>query len=133
MNEKLSEDEHNYKFIGRIGEFCPVAPGKGGGLLYRVKDGKYYAATGTKGYRWIESETIKNLKWESRIDNEYFTKLANDAIEHIQQFGDYEWFVSDDPVKPVVDPANDIADGAPDEVPFDEYENFTAMNKPVKA
>ena len=128
MNENLPEDEHNYKFIGRVGEFVPIAPGKGGGILYRVADDKYYAATGTKGYRWLDSETVKNLKWENRIDNEYFKKEVDDAIEHISQFGDFEWFVSDDPVPPVTDPCY-IPDGLPEEVPFDE--DFTAMNKPV--
>ena len=123
---------HNYKFIGRVGEFVPIAPGKGGGVLYRVADDKYYAATGTKGYRWLDSETVKNLKWENRIDNEYFKKEVDDAVDHIKEFGDFEWFVSDDPVPPVNDPCY-IPDGAPEEVPFDEYDNFTAMNKPVSA
>lgn len=130
MNENLPEDEHSYKFIGRVGEFVPIAPGKGGGVLYRVDDDKYYAATGTKGYRWLDSETVKNLKWEDRIDHEYFRKLADDAISHINEFGDFEWFVSDDKVPPVGDPCY-IPDGVPEEVPFDEVDNFTAMNKPV--
>ena len=128
MNENLPEDEHNYKFIGKVGEFCPIAPGKGGGILYRVADDKYYAAAGTKGYRWLDSETVKNLKWEDRIDDEYFRKLVDDSIEHISEFGDFEWFVSDDPVPPVIDPCY-IPDGIPEEVPFDE--DFPAMNKPV--
>lgn len=132
MNESLPENEHNYKFIGRIGEFVPIKSGEGGGVLYRVKDGKYYAAPGTKGYRWLESETVKNLKWENRIDNEYFKKEVDDAVDHIKEFGDFEWFVSDDPVPPVNDPCY-IPDGAPEEVPFDEYDNFTAMNKPISA
>lgn len=128
MNENLSEDEHNYKFVGKIGEFCPIMPGKGGGVLYRMKDGKYYAVTGTKGYRWLDSETVRNLKWENRIDNDYFKKLVDDAVDHIKEFGDFEWFVSDDPVPPVIDPCY-IPDGVPEEVPFDE--DFPAMNKPV--
>ncbi len=28
----------------------------------REKDGKYYAATGSKGYRWMESEMVKELE-----------------------------------------------------------------------
>lgn len=128
MNENLPEDEHNYKFVGKVGEFCPITPGKGGGVLYRMKDGKYYAVTGTKGYRWLDSETVRNLKWENRIDNDYFKKLVDDAVDHIKEFGDFEWFVSDDPVPPVIDPCY-IPDGVPEEVPFDE--DFPAMNKPV--
>lgn len=123
MNENLSEDEHNYKFIGKVGEFIPVTPGKGGGILYRVKDGKYYAATGTKGYRWIESEMAKNMDWRSLIDHTYFNTLVNDAMDHIKEFGDFEWFVSDDKEFP-----NDIKDDDREEVPFDE--DFKAMNPP---
>ena len=33
---------HDYRFIGKVGNFCPILPGKGGGLLVREKDGKYY-------------------------------------------------------------------------------------------
>ena len=43
---KKDEATHNYIFIGRVGQFCPIKPGAGGGLLMREKDGKYYAATG---------------------------------------------------------------------------------------
>ena len=128
MNENLSEDEHNYRFIGKIGEFVPIAPGKGGGVLYRLKDGKYYAVTGTKGYRWLESETVKNLKWEDRIDKLYFDKLVNDAVEHIKQFGDFEWFVSDDKEKPF-DINNHTTNDDRIEVPFEE--DFKAMNPPA--
>ena len=68
LNEGLGEDEHNYQFVGRTGEFCPIKEGSGGGLLYREKDGKYFAATGTKGYRWLESESIRNLHTEEKIN-----------------------------------------------------------------
>lgn len=127
LNEALPEDEHNYRFVGKVGEFVPIKPGEGGGLLYRYSDGKYYAAAGTKDYRWLESEIVKNAGYESKIDELYFKKLADDAIEHISEFGDYEWFVSDD-----VDPANNISDNAPEEVPWDEVDKFTAMNPPIK-
>ena len=89
---------HNYKFIGKVGSFCPIKPGCGGGVLYREKDGKYYAATGTKGYRWLESEMVQTLGKENDIDMEYYDNLVNDAVEDISQYGDFEWFVSDDPV-----------------------------------
>lgn len=98
MNENLPEDEHNYVFIGRIGSFCPIKAGCNGGILYREKDGKYYAAGGTKGYRWLEAETVKELHKESDIDELYFRSLVDEAIEHISEFGDVEWFTSNDPV-----------------------------------
>lgn len=97
MNEDLPEDEHNYIFIGKVGRFCPIKPGCGGGLLMREKDGKYYAATGTKGYRWLESEMVFELNKLNDIDESHFKALADAAIDTIKKYGDYEWFVSDDP------------------------------------
>lgn len=96
MNENLGEDQHNYQYVGRIGLFCPMKPGVGAGVLLREKDGKYYAATGSKGYRWMESEMVKNLKLESEIDRSYYDNLVNDAVDAISQYGDFEWFVSSD-------------------------------------
>ena len=63
----LIDEGHNYRFIGKVGQFCPIKDGCGGGLLMREKDGKYYAATGSKGYRWLESESYPNIKNCSRI------------------------------------------------------------------
>ena len=97
MNEDVPEDEHNYIFIGKVGRFCPIKPGCGGGLLMREKDGKYYAATGTKGYRWLESESVKLLNKMDTIDESHFKAMADAAIDTIKKYGDYEWFVSDDP------------------------------------
>jgi energy-coupling factor transporter ATP-binding protein EcfA2 len=88
---------HNYRFIGKVGRFCPIKPGCGGGLLMREKDGKYYAATGSKGYRWLESEMVSELGKEDDIDRSYYDKLVNEAVESISKFGDFEWFVSDEP------------------------------------
>lgn len=100
MNEGLAEDEHNYRFIGKVGRFCPIKPGCGGGLLMREKDGKYYAATGTKGYRWLESEIVESMDKMKDIDESHFKAMADTAIDTIKKYGDYEWFVSDDPYTP---------------------------------
>lgn len=97
MNEDLSEDQHNYIFIGKVGNFCPMRPGSGGGVLVREKDGKYYAVGGTKGYRWMESAMVRTLGLEDSIDMTYFEKLAQDAKNEISKYGDYEWFISDRP------------------------------------
>ncbi len=100
MNEGLQENEHNYRFIGKVGRFCPIKPGCGGGLLMREKDGKYYAATGTKGYRWLESEIVESMDKMKDIDESHFKAMADTAIDTIKKYGDYEWFVSDDPYTP---------------------------------
>lgn len=101
-NEGLPEGEHNYHFVGKIGNFCPIKPGCGGGELLRIgtdKDGevKYSSATGAKGYRWLESEMVRELGKQDDIDRSYYNKLVDDAVENISQYGDFEWFVSDDP------------------------------------
>jgi hypothetical protein len=95
-------DSDSPEFIGRVGSFCPIKPGCGGGELLREsrdKDGnvKYGAATGTKGYFWLESEAVKLLGKEDDIDLSYYDKMVDDAVEAISKYGDFEWFVSDDP------------------------------------
>ena len=92
--KKIIETGHDYKFIGKVGNFCPILPGKGGGLLVREKDGKYYSATGSKGYRWLESEMIRGSN-ETYIDRRYYDNLVEEAINTISEFGDFEMFVSD--------------------------------------
>ena len=62
----------------------------------REKDGKYYAATGSKGYRWLESEMVKTLGKEGDIDKSYYNHLVDEAVETISKYGDFEWFVSND-------------------------------------
>lgn len=99
MNESLSENEHDYRFIGKIGNFCPISSGCGGGELLReatdkVGNIKYAAATGSKGYRWLEAEMVKTLGKEKDINRDYYNKLVNDAIDTISKYGDFEWFVS---------------------------------------
>ncbi len=97
--EELSEliaKGHNYIFIGKVGQFCPIKPGCGGGLLMREQNGKYNSATGAKGYRWLESEMVRELGKEDEIDRSYYDKMVDDAVSAISEFGDFEWFVSDD-------------------------------------
>lgn len=101
MNERLPEGEHNYQFIGKVGQFCPIKPGCGGGELVREgvdKDGntKYDSASGAKGYRWLESEMVRVLGKEEDIDRSFYGKLVDDAVESISQYGDFEQFVGDD-------------------------------------
>lgn len=93
---KIIADGHRYRFIGKIGQFCPIKDGCGGGLLMREKGGKYYAVTGSKGYRWLESEMVRELDKHTDIDRSYYDKLVDDAVKTISEYGDFEWFVSDD-------------------------------------
>ena len=117
---KKDEATHNYIFIGRVGQFCPIKSGAGGGLLMREKDGRYYAATGSKGYRWLESEMVKELSKEDSVDRSYYDKLVDDAVETISKYGDFEWFISDDPYipKPKLEDFMNIPEDADEEIPF---------------
>ena len=94
MNEELKEDEHNYQFVGKAGSFVPIKPGFGGGSIMREKEGKYYAATGTKGWRWLESEIVKETGKEEDIDIDYFRYLVDKAVAHLSEFCDFEELVN---------------------------------------
>lgn len=121
MNEGLEEGDHNYVFVGRAGSFVPIKPGCGGGLLLRsskkkilpvnqeerviklittgdagepIYETRYYAAGGTKGYRWLQAEMVRELGKEDDIDYSYYRKLVDNAIAHIEQFVDFDTFVN---------------------------------------
>ena len=83
---------HDYQYIGRVGLFCPMVRGANGGILYRLNEGKYYAAPGTKGYRWLESEQVKTLEIEDYIDKSYYEALVKDAKEEINKYVDFVYF-----------------------------------------
>jgi hypothetical protein len=116
-NETLPNGEHDYQFIGKVGNFCPIKPGHGGGVLVREatdKDGniKYDSVTGTlkkdkTPYRWLESEFVRTLGKEDIIDLSYYHAMVDAAIygsgtgktrkPGISDFGDFERFVADEP------------------------------------
>jgi hypothetical protein len=100
--EEICEGYHNRRFIGKVGRFCPIKPGCGGGILLResVDDAgnvKYAAPPGTKDVRWLESEMVDTLGKESEIDISYYNGLVDAAIDTLGKFGDFEQFVSDEP------------------------------------
>lgn len=119
---KIIADGHNYVFVGKVGQFCPIQPGYNGGLLLReVIDKKtgtrsYAAATGAKGYRWLESEMVKQLGKEDSIDRSYYDAMVDTAVNDISQYGDFEWFVSDDPYVSPLDIEKNLWE---DTTPFD--------------
>lgn len=93
------------EFIGRVGRFCPIKPGRGGKELLREgrdKEGKikFSAVTGSKGYFWLESEMVQKLQMEDAINRSYYDKMVEDAVRDISHYGDFEWFVSEDPYIP---------------------------------
>ena len=124
-NEDLPEGEHDYIFVGRVGQFCPIMPGAGGALLLRetgVDDAgerKYASVTGAKDYRWLESEMVYQLHMEESINKDYFNKEVDDAVKEISKYGDFEWFVADDSGEPPWQ--------KPD-IPWDDVQEEAAQN-----
>jgi len=84
-------DHTKMRHVGRTGLFVPVI--EGGGILYRMHEGKYYAVSGTKGHLWMEAHVAETLGEKLKIDMSYFDKLQNDAIATIEKFGSYRDFV----------------------------------------
>ena len=119
----------DYRFVGKVGLFTPVLEGAGGAELLRLGDDKFTgentkfsAVTGTKKkdgsiYRWMESEMVKELGLQDKIDKSYYNTLVDEAIDAISKYGDFEWFVSDDDsfMEPPLVPGED-------EIPFKEYQ-----------
>ena len=79
--------------VGRTSSFVPVT--YGGGTLWRVKDDKKYAVTGTKGYSWIERETAVGRKepYSDFVDYSYFENLKDAAENAIDFYGLVDKFV----------------------------------------
>lgn len=94
---------HSYHFVGKVGQFCPIKPGCGGGVLLRETENKktkekgYAAATGSKGFRWLESEMVKELGKEADIDRTYYNILVDEAVKSLSSYGDFERFIADEP------------------------------------
>lgn len=92
---------HNYGFVGKVGAFVPIKPGCGGGLLLYSDDmTKFSSVTGTKGWRWMETDVVKNLGMEDCVDYTYYRSLVDDAVSAIEKFGVYETFVNEEPEYP---------------------------------
>ena len=84
---------HDYRFVGKAGLFCPMKDGIGAGRLVRENNGKYAYAAGAKGYRWLEAETVKELGLEDGIDLGYFEALLAEAVNTVENYGDFTAFV----------------------------------------
>lgn len=106
VREGLDEEivkGHSYHFVGKVGQFCPIKPGCGGGILLRETENKktkekgYAAATGSKGYRWLESEMVRQLEKQNDIDRSYYNNMVDEAVKSLSKYGDFERFVADEP------------------------------------
>ncbi len=82
--------------VGRTGSFVPVETN--GGDLWRIKDGKLFAVTGTKGYKWITRDMAVSRRADDilEINMAYFEDLVDKATKAILKFsptGDIKDFV----------------------------------------
>ncbi|MET0786307.1 MAG: DUF5906 domain-containing protein [Paenisporosarcina sp.] len=90
-------DMSEMRHVGRTGSFMPVR--YDGHSLWRIKDGKRYHVSGTKGYQWIERDVAKYRDSIDELftDMDYFEKLKNDAIKAIERFRPFDQFLEGDP------------------------------------
>lgn len=101
LDEEIAKG-HSYHFVGKVGQFCPIKPGCGGGILLRETENKktkekgYAAATGSKGYRWLESEMVRQLEKQNDIDRSYYNNMVDEAVKSLSKYGDFERFVADE-------------------------------------
>ena len=146
-NEGLPDGQHDYQFIGKVGNFCPIKPGHGGGVLVReakVNDGntKYDSVTGTlkkdkTPYRWLESEYVRLMGKEDDIDLSYYRTLVDAAIygsgtgkqrkPGISDFGDFERFVADEPYIVEESEILDFPPDDPGDIPYtlpEDYDDY---------
>ena len=96
--QKQEAKTHRYQYIGKVGQFTPVI-GHGGTLVTcsnfdDEENRKFSSVNGAKGYQWLESESVQLLKCEDDIDISYYRKLVDEAIDSINEFGDFEQFVA---------------------------------------
>lgn len=83
-------DDGRLKFIGRVGEFIPVKTG-GHDLLHIDKvAGREGFASGTKGYKMLESIEVSSL---DDVDTTLALKKTNDVLQKIDIYCDHELFL----------------------------------------
>ena len=119
-NEGLPEDEHGYQFVGKISSFLPIQPNHGGAELRVKRDDKYSYASGTKGRRWLETEYVKQSNRMDDIDMSFYDDMADKAIAHINEFGDFTRFVMDPDYDPELERCINLPVDMDDEIPFEE-------------
>lgn len=92
----------DYHFVGKVGQFTPVISEVDGCELLRLSgedaDGnpKFAAATGSKGYLWLESEVVRTIFIDpmSVVDMSYYHNLADKAAEAIEEYVPFDIFVN---------------------------------------
>lgn len=100
FNEEMTDGEHNYRFIGKVGQFTPMKNGAGGAKLLAKREDKktgetkYVNAPGATEYRWMESEMVRISNKQDLVDENFYISLVDDAKAAVSKYGDFEWFTS---------------------------------------
>lgn len=81
--ENYISKQHDYHFIGRVGQFVPVKPGCGGAELLCNRDDKYVAVAGTTGYRFKEYAYVVANHLEDEIDMSFYDDMCNELKNDI--------------------------------------------------
>lgn len=81
--ESYVSKQHDYKFVGRVGQFVPIKPGCGGAELLCNRDGKYVAVAGTTGYRFKDYAYVITNHLEDEIDMSFYDKMCDDLKNDI--------------------------------------------------
>ena len=80
-----TEENPQRAFVGRIGSFVPVKDCAPGGILEVLRDGKYYSAPSSKGYRWMLEEDAQSYGTD-RVDDTFALAKAAEAIRTIEKY-----------------------------------------------
>jgi hypothetical protein len=102
------------KFIGRIAE---IYASNSGEEMFRVKEEKRGAITGTKGHRWKLSKDWTSYK---DVDMVFYKKLVTDAIGSIKAVGDASIMIDD----------LENLDTDEDELPVEWFDTPPVENRP---
>ena len=80
-----TEENPQRAFVGRIGSFVPMKDCAPGGILEVLRDGKYYSAPSSKGYRWMLEEDAQSYG-TSRVDDTFALAKAAEAVRTIEKY-----------------------------------------------
>jgi hypothetical protein len=93
VRKPMALHEDGMHFIGKTGRFVPVAEEMGGGILWRIHEGKKHAVTGTKGYFWLEATIADDMGPLCEVDLSFFDNILDEAKRTLAKFGDVESFL----------------------------------------
>lgn len=82
----LEFENETMVYVGSTGSFLPCR--EGGGRLWRINEGKKYAVSGTKDWKWISRQMITDEEdfLKNQVSWDYYRDLTTKAIAAIEEF-----------------------------------------------